>query len=52
MSSHTGALAGSYEVFKTATRQSGIAVADSLKELFDICTGFSLLKIPETTKWR
>ncbi|RLG37599.1 MAG: CoA-binding protein, partial [Candidatus Alkanophagales archaeon] len=49
-SSHTGALAGSYEVFKTAARQSGITVADSLKELFDICTGFSLLKIPETNK--
>ena len=49
-SSHTGALAGSYEVFKTAARQSGITVADSLKELFDICTGFSLLRIPETNK--
>ena len=49
-SSHTGALAGSYEIFKTAAQQSGIVVADSLEELFDICIGFSLLEVPRTNK--
>lgn len=34
--SHTGALAGSAEVFKGAMRQCGVIVADSLEEVFDI----------------
>lgn len=34
-SSHTGSLAGSYEVYKTAFLQSGIIVAETVEELFD-----------------
>ncbi|MCS7129964.1 MAG: acetate--CoA ligase family protein [Archaeoglobaceae archaeon] len=34
-SSHTGSLAGSYEVYKTAFEQSGIVVAENVEELFD-----------------
>lgn len=41
-SSHTGSLAGSYEVYKTAFEQSGIIVAESVEELFDYA--FSLTK--------
>jgi len=33
--SHTGSLAGSFEVYRAAFRQSGIYYADTLQELFD-----------------
>jgi acetyltransferase len=33
--SHTGALAGSYEVYETAFRRAGIIMVDTLTELFD-----------------
>lgn len=36
ISSHTGSLAGSYEIYKTAFSQSGIITADTVEELFDI----------------
>lgn len=36
IASHTGSLAGSYEIYKTAFRQSGIIVADTIEELFDL----------------
>jgi acetyltransferase len=36
VSSHTGSLAGSYEIYKTAFRQSGITIADNVDELFDM----------------
>ena len=35
-SSHTGSLAGSYEVYETAFRQAGIIPAGSLKEAFGV----------------
>jgi acetate---CoA ligase (ADP-forming) len=35
VSSHTGSLAPSHEVFKTACRQSGVMVVESLGEMFD-----------------
>jgi len=35
-SSHTGSLAGSYEVYKAAFRQSGVIIADTVEELFDL----------------
>lgn len=41
-SSHTGSLAGSYEVYKTAFIQSGIVVAETVEELFDFA--FALAK--------
>ncbi len=34
-SSHTGSLAGSYEAYRTAFRQSGVIEANSVEELFD-----------------
>lgn len=34
--SHTGSLAGSYEVYKAAFRQAGIIEANSVEELFDL----------------
>ena len=40
-SSHTGALAGSTEVFNAAMRQCGVATADSLEELFDYASTLS-----------
>ncbi|MCX8172120.1 MAG: acetate--CoA ligase family protein [Archaeoglobaceae archaeon] len=40
-SSHTGSLAGSYEVYKTAFEQSGILVAESVEELFDFSFALS-----------
>ncbi len=36
ISSHTGSLAGSYEVYKAAFKQAGAAVADTVEELFDL----------------
>lgn len=35
ISSHTGSLAGSYDIYKTAFKQSGVIVADTVEELFD-----------------
>ena len=36
IASHTGSLAGSYEVYKTAFKQSNIFTADTVEELFDL----------------
>ncbi|MBD3249706.1 hypothetical protein GF336_06700 [Candidatus Woesearchaeota archaeon] len=35
-SSHTGSLAGSYNVYKAAFKQSGVFLASTIEELFDI----------------
>ena len=35
-SSHTGSLAGSYQVYKGAFEQSGIIISDSLTQMFDM----------------
>lgn len=35
VSSHTGSLAGEYEIFHAAMKQSGIITADTLEEIFD-----------------
>ncbi len=40
--SHTGSMAGTYEVYKTAFRQWGIIEADDITELFDLIELFSL----------
>ncbi|MEM4540928.1 MAG: acetate--CoA ligase family protein [Archaeoglobaceae archaeon] len=40
-SSHTGSLAGSYEVYKTAFEQCGIIVAETVEELFDYAFALS-----------
>jgi len=34
--SHTGSLAGSYQVYKGAFRQSGVIMADTLTQMFDL----------------
>lgn len=36
ISSHTGSVAGSYQIYETAFRQCGIEVADNVEELFDL----------------
>jgi len=36
ISSHTGSLAGRYEVFSAALRQAGVFEVDSLEEMFDV----------------
>ncbi|MFH1408353.1 MAG: CoA-binding protein [Nanoarchaeota archaeon] len=36
IASHTGSLAGSYEVYKAAFKQAGIMQADTVEELFDL----------------
>ena len=45
--SHTGSLAGSYEIYKGAWKQSRIVIADSLQEVFDIARLFEKLPKPE-----
>jgi len=40
-SSHTGSLAGSYEVYKTAFEQCGIVTAENAEELFDFSFALS-----------
>ncbi len=41
---HTASLAGDYEAWKAAFRQSGAVEARSLQELIDLCVSFSLRK--------
>jgi acetyltransferase len=36
ISSHTGSLAGSYEIYKAAFKQSGVIVAETIEDLFDL----------------
>lgn len=36
ISSHTGSLAGSYEIYSAAFRQSGVIQAETVEELFDL----------------
>jgi acetyltransferase len=43
ISSHTGSLAGSYEIYKTAFRQSGVKIADTVEELFDNAKALALM---------
>ncbi|MEM3373756.1 MAG: CoA-binding protein [Candidatus Woesearchaeota archaeon] len=35
-SSHTGSLAGSYEIYKAAFKQSGVIIAENVEDLFEI----------------
>ncbi|MCJ7622496.1 MAG: acetate--CoA ligase family protein [Anaerolineaceae bacterium] len=46
VSSHTGSLAGSYEAYKAAFRQSGVIEAKSALELFDISMALCSQPIP------
>ncbi len=42
--SHTGAIAGKYEVYKAAFKKSGIIEADNLEEFIDTCKVLSMQK--------
>ena len=42
---HTGTLAGDYDVYKTAMKQSGVILVDTLEELFD--TSLALSSLPK-----
>ncbi len=41
--SHTAALTGSYEVFRSACRQAGTILADTIEEWYDLVRTFALL---------
>jgi acetyltransferase len=41
--SHTGTLAGDYNIYKTAMKQSGVVLVDTLEELFDLSLALSSL---------
>jgi acetyl coenzyme A synthetase (ADP forming)-like protein len=43
VASHTGSLAGSYAIYYSAFKKAGIAVADTIEELYDIAKGLALL---------
>ncbi len=43
VASHTGSLAGSYAIYRSAFRKAGIVVADTIEELYDIAKGLALL---------
>jgi acetyl coenzyme A synthetase (ADP forming)-like protein len=47
VSSHTGSLAGSETAYDAAFRKAGIIRAQSVQDLFDLATGFSLQPIPD-----
>lgn len=44
--SHTGSLAGSYEIFEAALKKAGCIKANSLEELYDLAKALSLLPLP------
>jgi len=46
VSSHTGSLAGSETAYNAAFRKAGVIRAQSVQELFDLATGFSLQPTP------
>ena len=48
--SHTGSLAGSYEIYKGAFAQAGVIVAESLEEVFNIAKLFITLPKPKGKK--
>lgn len=43
VTTHTGTLAGDYEVYKAAMKQCGVILVDTLEELFDSAKAFSFL---------
>ncbi len=42
VSSHTGSLAGSYEVYKAAFKQSGVRLVENVEELFEVAKALSI----------
>lgn len=47
VSSHTGSLAGDYEVYKAAFGQCGVMIAESVEEMFDVAKALSTQPIPK-----
>ncbi len=47
VSSHTGSLAGSFEIYTAAFRQSGIIQADNMEEIFDFARTLSKQPLPK-----
>ena len=47
ISSHTGSLAGSYEIYEAMFKQSGVIVADTVEELFDTAKALANQPAPE-----
>ncbi len=47
VASHTGSLAGSYQVYAAAFKQVGIIEADSVLDLFDMARAFATQPIPK-----
>lgn len=45
--SHTGALAGAYDVYRAAFRQDGIVVVETLEELFDAAAVLGRVSLPQ-----
>ncbi|MCK4428944.1 MAG: CoA-binding protein, partial [Candidatus Aenigmarchaeota archaeon] len=41
IASHTGSLAGSYRIYESAFKQSGLVIADTIEGLFDIAKGLA-----------
>ncbi|MEP7103156.1 MAG: acetate--CoA ligase family protein [Candidatus Dojkabacteria bacterium] len=50
ISSHTGSLAGSTEVFQTAMSQAGITTVKDVNQMFNLMMGFSWSKLPQGKK--
>jgi acetyltransferase len=50
-SSHTGSIASSHEIFKTACRQSGIKLVDSLDEMFNLVRFFDAGIFEAPSNW-
>jgi acetyl coenzyme A synthetase (ADP forming)-like protein len=46
ISSHTGSLAGAFEAFETAMKQSGITIARDIDHMFNLLMGYSWSKLP------
>jgi acetyltransferase len=47
VSSHTGALAGSYTAYQAAFEQSGVLAVDSVAELFDVAIALAYQPLPK-----
>jgi len=45
--SHTGSLAGSYQIYKGVFRQSGVIIADTLTQMFDMARTLAYQPLPK-----
>ena len=47
VASHTGAMAGSYEIYKAAFKQAGIIEAENIQEMFDMAKALVMQPLPQ-----